>query len=191
MVSIEDVPHFWRGLFGFSLALSLDALAHRWLGPRGGLEITLVAGHESDHRSDQSPFNDAPHPGDIRSGGGGDFLALDLAARFALGRRVELTVRALDRVFVRGALQQAPAIDLTLRCHALPWLIPTAAVFAEGLIQSAGRNGYSVRGLIGPGVRGRFGEVLPFGAIDVGNGKGLLINFHEVRFTIGVRYAAF
>jgi hypothetical protein len=191
MVAIEDVPHFWRGLEGFSLGLSLDGPAQKKLGPRGAFEITLIGGHESDHRSDQTPFNSTPHAGDIPAGGGGNHIGLDLAGRFPLGSRFDLIVRVLDRFFFAGPLQQAPAIDLTLRCQALPWLFPTLGVFAEGLIQNQGTDGYSVRGLLGLGVRGKLGELMPFGTADVGNGKGLLINFHEVRLTIGVRYVPF
>lgn len=191
MVHIEDVPHFWRGLEGLSLALSADRFAAALLGPRGALEFTLVVGHESDHRTDGTDFNDTPDPGDIPDGGGGNFITVDLAARFPLAERLDLTVRVLDRLFVAGPLQQAPALDTTLRFHACDWLYPTLSFFSQALIQHTGNSGYDLNGLFGLGFKGAYGEVMPFGAIDVGNGVGLLINQHEIRFTAGVRYAPF
>jgi hypothetical protein len=184
-------PHeLWRGLVGFSAALSSDWLARRWFGPGSRVEITLGAGHESDHEDD---FRQTPGPRDIPFGGGGDFLAPDLAVRLPLGARADVTVRLQERVYVRGALAHAPGADLVLRVRPWPAVQPSLALFGEQIIadDAQARDTFFARALLSLGFTGTVGVLGPFASFDVGAGKGLLINRREARFSAGVRYAPF
>jgi hypothetical protein len=190
-----------RGLYGFSISWAAEDLAHRWLGPQGALELSLVAGHESDHAladftNAHPDFEVSPLPGDIESTGG-NFLQPDLAARFALRPDLALTSRLQWRVYLPGSgpIRHAPGVDLVLRWKLLAWLQPQIAGFAERWyvdhsINQANDGGFA-RLLCGLGFPGRWGEATPFGAVDVGNGDGLLVNRRALRLTVGVRYAAF
>jgi hypothetical protein len=180
----------WRGLVGISASIAADELARRILGRGSALELSLVLGHESDHAL---AFHQDPGPFDIPSGGGGNFLAPDMAARLPVGMGGDVTLRLQDRIYVNGALTQAPGADLVLRVRPLPWAQPTLALFGEHLFphDPEARSSFFARALLGVALPGRVGEVTPFLSGDVGSGKGLLINRHEARFSFGVRYAAF
>jgi hypothetical protein len=197
----------WRGHFEFSLLLSAERLARDWLGPRGALEIGMTVGHESDHVTGAS-FNDAPEPGDIVSGGGGNFLLYELALRAALGTRVTMWARVEDRAYWLGPIAHAPGAEVGVRWHARPHFEPLTSVFGEGLLvdhrvhqgnESAAedqqileaKNGGFLGWLVGIGLPGAYGQLIPYAALDVGNGKGLLINRREMDLSIGVRYAPF
>lgn len=189
----EDVfpPHeLWRGLVGLSAALSSDWLARRWFGPRSRIEIVFVAGHESDHEDD---FRQTPGPRDIPFGGGGDFLAPDLAVRLPLGQRADVTVRLQERFYVKGPLAHAPGADLVVRVRLGPVVQPSLAIFGEQIIadDAQARDTFFARALLGIGFRGTAGVLGPFASFDIGAGKGLLINRREARFSAGVRYAPF
>jgi hypothetical protein len=196
----------WRGHFEFSLLLSAERLARDWLGPRGALEVGATVGHESDHVTGES-FNDAPRPGDIVSGGG-NFVLYEIAMRKALGGRVMLWARVEDRAYWLGPIAHAPGAEIGLRWHALPHVEPVTSLFGEALLvdHRVNQNGESaaehlqileaksggfVGWLLGIGLPGAFGQLIPFTALDVGNGKGLLINRREIDLSIGVRYAPF
>jgi hypothetical protein len=187
-------PMLWRGHYQLSLALSAERLARAWLGARGAIEIAAAAGHESDHITGAS-FDDAPKRGDILYGGGGDFLVYDFAMRAPLGARVDLWSRLANRAYVRGPILHAPGIDAGVRWHALPHLEPLVSAFGEALLVDHNANGandgWFVALLAGAALAGKLGELLPYTAVDAGNGKGLLINRREVRWSIGVRYAPF
>jgi hypothetical protein len=184
----------WRGMYRGSLALSAERLARQWFGTRGAIEITLTLGHESDHVTGGS-FDDAPRHGDILYGGGGDFAIYEAALRAPVSSRIDVWSRAEDRAYLRGAIRHAPGLDAGLRWHAWPHLEPVVSVFGEALLVdhnvNRGRHGYFVSLLAGAALPGRRGELLPYSAVEVGNGKGLLINHRELRWTIGVRYAPF
>ncbi len=185
----------WRGMYRWSLAFSAERLARRWFGERGALEIVLGVGHESDHVT-ADHFNDAPRRGDIRYGGGGNFVLYELAAHKPLGDRTELTIRAEDRDYARpGTILRAPGLDLVFRYRALPHCEPVVSLFAERLFVdpnlNAARNGYFAALLVGPAIPGQLGEVLLYSALEVGNGKGLLINHRELRWALGARFAPF
>jgi hypothetical protein len=187
-------PMLWRGMFGMPLALSAERLARNWLGPRGAIEITASVGHESDHVTGGS-FDDAPRPGDIEDGGGGNFFLYDLAVRAPLGARVDMWSRIEDRAYFAGPILHAPGIDWGLRWHLWRHIEPVVSLFGELLLvdheQNAARNGGFAGLLAGLALPGALGEVLPYTAVDVGNGKGLLINRRELDVSIGVRYAPF
>jgi hypothetical protein len=187
-------PMLWRGLYGFSLALSAERLARRTFGERGALEITMTFGHESDHFTG-GDFEDVRRPGDLIEGAGGNHVLFDLAARFPLGRYLDLWIRPEDRVYVAGPLLHAPGLDLGVRVRAHSLLQPIVSVFGEGLLADANQNhanhGFFAALLAGLAIVGRYGEVTPFVSGDVGNGKGLLVNRRELRVGGGIRYAPF
>jgi hypothetical protein len=199
-------PMLWRGHFEFSLTLSAEDLARNWLGMHGALELGLTVGHESDHVTGAS-FNDAPKPGDIVSGGGGNFIIYELALRKRVASRCTLWGRVEDRAYWVGPIAHATGAEIGLRWHALGRIEPLTSIFAEALLVDhridqgedptldprilQARNGGFFGWLLGIGMPGAFGELVPYTALDVGNGKGLLINRREIDLSIGVRYAPF
>jgi hypothetical protein len=187
-------PILWRGHYEFTLAVSAERLAHDWIGPRGALELTLTGGHESDHVTGGS-FDDAPLPGDIVDGGGGNYLMLDAALRRPLGDDLDVWVRVEDRVYLAGPIRHAPGGEAGVIWHLAPHLEPVVSIFAEALLvdhaQNQANDGGFLGILAGPSVPGKLGTLLPYIAFDVGNGKGLLINRREAVVTVGARVAAF
>jgi hypothetical protein len=187
-------PMLWRGFYRASLALSAEELARSWLGPGGAIEITATVGHESDHVTAGS-FDDAPEPGDIVDGGGGDFVIYDAAIRVPAGRGVDLWGRVEDRAYLRGPILHAPGLEGGLRWHLLPHAEPVVSLFGEALLVNHNLNAEKDGGfgglLAGVALPGALGELLPYSAVDVGNNKGLLINRREIDVSIGVRYAPF
>ncbi|MGH7279969.1 MAG: hypothetical protein ACRELY_00470 [Polyangiaceae bacterium] len=187
-------PMLWRGLYGLSLSLSAERLAHDWLGKRGAIEIVVTGGHESDHVTGDS-FDDAPQPGDIMYGGGSNHIQFDFALRKEILTHVDAWTRIQDRACVQGPILHAPAAEIGARWHALPHFEPLMSAFGEALLvdhnQNRANDGGSVAILAGIGVVGALGELIPFTSLDIGNGKGLLINRREADVVIGVRYAPF
>lgn len=183
----------WRGLIGWSFALSFDRFAERAFGERGALEVAFDLGHESDHHDGFADFGDPPHDGDIPNGGGGDFVGPDVALRVAAFRTLDVTTRLVDRVFVRGALKNAPGAELIVRWRATAWMQPLVSTFGEALVPrpDESKTGGFFRAMVGLAFPGTIGEVIAFTSLDAGNGKGLLINRHETRLSVGVRYAIF
>jgi hypothetical protein len=195
----------WRGHFEFSFMLSAEQLALDWLGPQGAIETGVTVGHESDHVTGGS-FNDAPQPGDIVSGGGGNFVLYELAVR-KRAERWTLWARIQDRAYWLGPLSHAPGAEVGVRFHLWPHVEPLTSIFSEGLIVDhrvdqassaaqaeqllAARDGGFFGWLLGIGMPGAFGQLIPYTAIDVGNGKGLLINRREIDLSIGVRLAPY
>jgi len=187
-------PMLWRGMYRGSLALSAERLARDWFGPGGALEITMTVGHESDHVTGAS-FDDAPRRGDLVAGGGGDFAIYDLGLRAPLGARVEGWARIGDRAYFRGAILHAPGLEAGLRWHLAPHVEPVVSLYGEALLADHETNDAHDGGfgglLAGLALPGAFGELLPFTELEIGNGKGLLINRREVDLAIGFRYAPF
>jgi hypothetical protein len=184
-------PMLWRGMFGLSLMLGAPRLARDWLGPGGAIEWGAVIGHESDHVTGGS-FDDAPEPGDIPSGGGGNFVSYELAVRAPLLARLDGWWRVEDRAYFAGPILHAPGAEAGLRWHLAPHAEPVVSIFAETLLvnrENGARNGGFLGVLAGLAAPGAAGEILPYTAFDVGNGKGLLINRREAVLSIGVRYA--
>ena len=149
--------------------------------------------------------------GGIPFGGGGFYLRADVAWRRDFGPW-ELTARLDERLdlptlllifdqrvaadlladVIRDGLTNEPSADVVLRWRVRPRWQPLLSIHGEVLFpwETADPVGYSVRGLAGIALRGAAGEVIPFLSADVGNGHGLLINQHAMRFSVGVRYAA-
>jgi hypothetical protein len=201
----------WRGLVGVSFALELARAARAWLGEGSDLELTAVVGHESDHSSSLGGL-DAPRSAVIPNGGGGNFVSLDAAERLCAGRLV-FTVRLQNRIYfnafpsIVGAhsdsdtvasvlhegLVDAAGADLVVRWRASASVQPQLATFAEHLFARGPgvADGGFVRAMLGVVFLGKVGELEPFGSLDAGNGKGLLIDRRETRLSVGLRYAPF
>lgn len=180
----------WRGLFGFSFSTSFDALARSWLGPRSKLELTLLFGHESDHRTDRPLELDAL---DYAALGQVNFVSHDLAIELPLGEVGRFQGRLQERNFVGSAWSHAPGVDLQLRLHATEWLHPVLSVFAEAIVSGDDevQTCPFARALAGAAFVGRFGELTPFASFDAGCRKGLLFEERGSRFSAGFRYAPF
>ena len=146
---------------------------------------------------------------DVFFGGGGYIVDLDLAALRRVGPFLA-TVRLNDRVHLPGLallvgqrswadvlgdtlsdnLSHQPNLDLTMRWPISPRWQPVWAVHGELLVpldSYVTTRGY-VRSHLGVALPGQHGELLPFVAIDVGAGPGLLVNRDEFRLALGVRY---
>ncbi len=189
----------FRGHYEFSVSLSAEHLARKSLGPRGAIEVAILGGHESDHvlgsGGPESGFVNAPKPGDIVSGGGGNFFGTEVAIRAPMPSAGEVWARIADRRYIAGPILHEPSIEGGLRWHLWPHAEPVVSVFFEGLLvdpnQNAGRNGGDGELLAGVAFPGRWGELTPFASAQVGNQKGLLINHREFDVVLGVRYAPF
>jgi hypothetical protein len=204
----------WRGLVGASLALEAPEAARAWFGSASDVEIGLVVGHESDHATSGSTSTlGTPGPLALPYGGGGDFIAPDVALRLVAWRDLTLTARISDKIYFnelplafgdRGAsdriasslhegVQNAPAADLILRWRASASAEPQLAFFGEHLFsrEASTPDGQFFRAMAGVVLPGRVGEIEPFVSVDGGNGKGVLVEEREVRVSVGVRYAAF
>ncbi|MGH7272351.1 MAG: hypothetical protein ACREJ3_18130 [Polyangiaceae bacterium] len=185
-------PMLWRGYYGGSLALSAERLARAWLGARGAIEVAVTVGHESGHVTGGS-FDDAPDPGDITAGGGGEFAIYDVAVRVPVSASVDVWGRIGDRAYFRGPILHAPGLGGGLRWHLAPHLEPVVSVFGEALLVNhnlnEARDGGFAGLLAGLALPGELGELIPYVAAAAGNGKGLLINRREIDLSIGVRYA--
>ena len=179
---------YWRGLIGFSLATSLDQLARDLLGPGSALELTLVIGHESDHRTDAPVGLDAL---ELLQVGQVNFATHELAAQLPLGSVGRLQVRVQERLIVGSAWSHAPAADLGLRFFALDWLQPVVNLFGEVIV--SGDAGIAscpfARAMAGTALVGVFGELTPFVSLDTGCGKGLLYEERGSHVSGGVRYS--
>ena len=184
---VADI-HFWRGVWGYSAALSLDDLATRWLGARGALEATFSLRHESEHYTgsneggDAIDYSDRPHVG--------NFAMLDLAARVPVGD-VDLVARLQEKQFLGGGgYRLGPGFDLHARWRRWPRLHPFASLFGELLV---GRDRYPddrlLRGLLGVILPSRAGDIYLFLSADVGNRKGLAVTTEERTLGLGVRFA--
>jgi hypothetical protein len=202
-----------RLLTRLTFTVSLDRWSRARLGNAGAVELGLGLGFERarELRSAESDrvVPDA-QPGDIPFGGGGGWLGFDAAMRFSPAPEWILSIRILERVFwnawplmvgaraesdavaafIGDGLSHAPSIDATVRWLATPGVRPLASVFAEGLFphdRSADAS-YFARALVGVGLPGELGEAIPFLSVELGSGKGLLINRHELRLSLGARH---
>ena len=94
---------------------------------------------------------------------------------------------------IDDALTNEPSVDVTLRWRRWASWNPLISVHGDALfpLDQSARIGYFARAILGVAIRGQAGELIPFLSADIGNGQGMLINQHEIRFSAGVRYAAF
>jgi hypothetical protein len=212
--SYSDVfppAELWRGLLGASVSWELPRLARAWLTNDSDLELSLTVGHESDHASSLAAVA-PPGPLAIPFGGGGNFLAPEVAVRLPVGPAFSITVRVEDRVYfnelplIVGAhvasdvvadalhegLTNAPSADLEVRWRATTWAQPQLAVYGQHLFpHDPVPGGEFFRAMAGVVFPGRLGEIEPFVSFDGGNGKGLLVEERALRLSVGFRDAFF
>lgn len=190
----------FRGVYGSSLAFTSPRWNHAALGPHGAFEVTLLYAHETDHADAdfvaKNPGFLAPNgPHDVPAGGGGDYLETDYGLRLAPHARVELTFRALDRIFIAGPFAHVPGADATIVFAALPGVRPYLSLYAEHGFADRSRGASDdtsfVRAMLGLYLPGRYGIAMPFASADGGNGKGYLVNRKEAHVSIGIRYSPF
>jgi hypothetical protein len=198
----------WRDREALSFALALPKASHAAFG-RGALaEIGVELGHEGAHR-DPGASVDPWRSTDIAFGAGGYFIAPDVALRLPAGARFTLTSRLGDRIYanalprmvgVREAsdvvadylgegLLHAPFFGLDFVGRARSGPSPVLSLWGEALVahDDNARDGVRSRLLAGVALRGRAGELLPYAAIDAGNGYGYFVNRRELQFSLGVR----
>jgi len=195
--------HFWRGVYGLSLATSLDRLAERWLGKGSALEATLSYRHESEHYTGSNnggegiDYSDRPHIG--------DFIMLDVALRYRLGK-IDLIARLQHKFFLpkRSAYLQGGGADLILRWRLTHWIHPFISLFGEyvfgavvhdhelgGGLPVRVPDHYLFRALVGGILPSKAGDLYLFVSTDVGHRKGLAVFTEEFAFTVGVRAVFF
>jgi len=195
-------PYTWRGLLGYSLALSLERLARDWLGPRAGLEAAVSFRHESEHWTGGPPadnelwgprFADAPHIG--------DFVMPDVALRAPAGP-FDIDFRLQCKAFLPSYdnYSVGPGFDLIFRWLLTSWVHPFLSVFGEYLFGKTEEVGgervevddnYLVRGLLGVIFPGDVADIQIFAAVDHGHDKGVLVSRVETRFGWGIRIGLF
>jgi hypothetical protein len=183
---------FWRGSYGYSVAMSFDALARR-LCARCGLEASAMFRHESEHFTDrnagdgEADFSDRPLVGDE--------LLLDAAARWAT-RDWILIGRVQNELFIpgRSSYSQGPGIDLYARRK----LRGAVHVFFAGYAgyrfgtefgQRVYPDAYLIRGQLGVALASGLGDLELFASGDVGHRMGLLVFTEERTLGLGVRLA--
>ena len=180
---------FWRGLWGYALAVSWDGGARRLLGDRGALEVTVNSRHESEHYTGSNgggtgtDFGQVPHIG--------DFIMLDVAARIPIGK-LDVIARIQDKLFVRDqrAYSQGPGADLILRWRRWTRVHPFSSTFAEYLFGTNGfPDAYLVRNLTGVIFPSSHGDLYVFMSADVGHRKGLPVFTEEATLGFGLRFA--
>ena len=193
--SFDGMPaadiHFWRGVWGYSVALAFDELAARWLGPRGALELTVSGRHESEHYTGSNEggsainYGDRPHIG--------NFVMWDLAVRVPAGR-FDLIARFQHKVFLLdgGGYKNGPGGDLVVRWRLWRWVHPFTSFFGEYLFAIAPfPDAYLFRNLTGIMVPSKAGDIQVFLSADVGHRKGLAVYTEERTIGGGIRFSFF
>ena len=184
---------FWRGLWGYSLAASLDRLAERWLGEGSALEATLSFRHESEHYTGSNngdggtDVSDVPHIG--------NFWMPDVAVRWRVGP-VDLIARYQHKIFMPDMFYtHGPGADLVVRWRLWDYIHPFLSIFGEYLFGAeradVGRvpDNYLVRGLLGIIVPSSYGDLQIFLSADVGHRKGLAVFTEEATIGGGIQAA--
>ena len=197
-MNVPGGPYLWRGVLGYSLALSFGELGERLVGPGGQLELAVSYRHESEHFTGTDGDN-APLFPEVPSIG--DFIMPDLAVRKALGP-IDIELRAQIKAFITPEAYRAyaagPGVDLVLRWRALPLLHPFVSFFYERLFgRYIVRNGAHTqvpdnalaRGLVGVIIPGEAADLLLYCALSSGNGKGLLAYGEYKDIGWGIRVA--
>jgi hypothetical protein len=195
------------------VALSLDRVVGDALGPGGAVEIGFTVGVERSRElvgaeSDRVAL--APRPGDIAFGGGGLWLGFDVSLRAQPAPAWTLTVRLDERVFanawprivgaraeaiqvataVGDGLTHSPSLAVGARWRATKAVEPLLRAHVEGLFAAddSADAGVRARLVLGAALPGAIGELTPFVAGEAGSGWGLLVNRHELRLAVGLRY---
>ncbi|MCC6747927.1 MAG: hypothetical protein IT371_09735 [Deltaproteobacteria bacterium] len=194
---------FWRGLFGYSVAIAFDRLARRWCDRGCALEASVSFRHESDHLTASNSSGEGTTEY-LTSSQVGDCIMLDAAARYPLGR-FEFTASLRHKFFLpgRSSYSHGPGVELIARWRRFRYLHPFVSFFAEYLVgvrtvpadrrTQYGTRGfpdaYLVRSLLGVAVPSRVGDIYLFADGTVGHRKGLAVFTEEATLGGGVRFA--
>jgi hypothetical protein len=149
-------------------------------------------------------------PDGIPFGGAGGFLGVHAGLRwqnaghswtFKLGQRVypsallawsgEPELASFLSSWGGEALRSGSSADVQWRWQGASRWQPQAALHGAWWLPtdaSASASGYA-RLMAGPAYTATQGRLWPFVAVDMGSGPGLLINRHELRLAVGLRYA--
>ena len=191
----------WRGVYGFSLALSFDEWARSLWGERGALELTVTGRHESEHSTadnDEITIPEFKGRPDINN-----FIMIDAAARIPLGE-FDCELRSQHKLFVGADPNYiyGPGLDVIFRWRGFKRFQPFSSTFVEYLfgntvssgVRADGLGGrvpdaYFVRNLTGIIVNGIIGDMQIYTSLEVGHGKGLLVFDEDFRWGFGVRVA--
>jgi hypothetical protein len=192
---------FWRGHYGWNLAVAFDELGERWFGRRGLVETTLGFRHESDHRTgsnsgegSNTDYSDQPHIG--------NFTLQDFAVRIPKGA-FDFEFRLQNKLFFGSKSRNyviGPGGDAIVRWRLTRWVHPFSSTFAEYLLgatidvdgeRARVPDNYLVRNLTGVIFPGRIGDIQVFSSVSVGHGKGLRVFQEELLWGGGVRLAFF
>ncbi len=201
---LPDQP-LWRDVAGAWLSFAWPDV---W-APGSALEVAVLVGHEGSRNPGAPP--DAYRPSDVPFGGGGWFVAPDVALRLPVASGVTLTSRVGDRVYtnafpdlvgaseasdfaadtLREGASQQPFAELILSWRHSVLVRPVAALYGEAVIphDDSAVARVLARGLLGVGFAGNGGVLTPFVSGEAGSGKGSFINRQELRLSLGVRLA--
>ncbi|HZF54840.1 MAG TPA: hypothetical protein VE093_39595 [Polyangiaceae bacterium] len=187
----EEVS-LWRGLLGYSAAISFDRFAARTIGRGGAMEGVVSYRFENEHvvlpAAGDATFEreDLPQVG--------EFIMVDLALRAPFGRwEVETRLQHKFFILVQGddktaPYQHAPGADVIVRWKAFAKAHFFTSTFAEFFIGSTpARDAFFFRNLTGVTVPGRIGDLSIFAATDVGHGKGFLVDRRGASLGGGLR----
>jgi len=192
--------NLWRGILGYELACSFDALA-RGLGEHGAIEAAAGYYHESEHHTasnDPVTPTSSPDGADLRARPQiGNYLAIDWATRLPAGR-FEFVLRDQAKWFVNGALSErspfraGTGAELVVQVHGLsPALLPFSATYAEALFAPRRSSAHFFRSLLGCAFPGKSGEFRLFASLSSGAGEGLLIPERQTALGGGLRFTPF
>jgi hypothetical protein len=188
----EEVS-LWRGLLGYSAAISFDRFAARAIGRGGALEGTVSYRFENEHfmRPNEGEsvgaFASLPQVGEL--------IMVDLALRAPFGRwEVETRVQHKFFIVVQGdkvaPYQHAPGADVIVRFKAFSKVHFFSSTFAEFFIAGTPEgDAFFFRNLTGVTIPGRIGDLSIFAATDVGHGKGFLVDRRSASLGGGLRIA--
>ena len=189
------------------------AFQHRLAAAADGrvLELVTSLGYAAAGLTRGVDAADLTEPDDIPFGGGGLYLALELAGRLPLGDDWVLALRVRHRWFtnawatlvgqgevaatvastLKEGLAHAPALDVALRWRAAAGVEPLLSLHATWLVPAddLADDGWRLGGLLGVALAGEGGSWLPFVALDAGSGVGMLTARRQLRLALGVRFA--
>ena len=183
----------WRGSYSYFAAFSLDALA-RSMCQGCAIELALQYRHESQHYTGSNTGNvgeeDATPEPFV-----GDDLIVDLAS---LQRNSNwlFAERAIGMWFLpdRSSYSAGVGLDLHARFVRFEAIQPFISAYAEHLTGDVlqGRqfpDAYRVRALVGIALPSSLGEILIYGAGDVGHRYGIRGLTEEATLGLGIRLA--
>jgi hypothetical protein len=183
----------WRGSYAYFAAFSLDALA-RSICQGCAIELALQYRHESQHYTGSNAGNGGEEDATPEPYVGDD-LIFDLASLQRTSNWL-FAERAIGMWFLpdRSSYSAGVALDLHVRFVRSETIQPFISGYAEHLWGDMlqGRqfpDAYRVRALVGVALLSSLGEIMIYGAGDVGNRYGIRGLTEEATLGLGVRLA--